>query len=97
MKNFRGFEKLQLYINLADERHAKQYVLQEIMSSTVRKPFIKNYGDTMERSLQVSFEMCRDRCGFLRIYKAYVHKIIPKGLWSHSVNQWGTRLQLWLL
>lgn len=39
--------KLQLYINLADESHAKQYVLQEIISSTVRKPFIKNVSDTM--------------------------------------------------
>lgn len=46
MKKSEDLKKLQLYINLADERRAKQYVLQDIMSSTVRKPFIKNSGDT---------------------------------------------------
>lgn len=42
----------------------------------------------MERSMQISFEMCQDRMwGFKDLYKAHVHKIIQKGLWSHSVDQ----------
>lgn len=48
-----------------------------MMSSTEREPFI----NSAERHyVKVSFEMFKDRCGFLRIYKACVHKVIPNGL-----------------